>query len=127
MTETIAASAAVTQGTAPPVNRSDDRKVIRAKRSGTVVIKPAGGFPLNAKLYDISIQSVRSHVEMPVALGKEYQIDVQVFQKGKHYTFSCLSKCIACTLSGRGFLIECQYKNKSGEVEATISDIINRD
>ena len=114
----------MTQSTSPPVNRSD---VFRAKRSGTVVMKQAGGFPLSAKLYDISSHSVRSHVEMPIALGKDYQIDVQVFQKGKHYTFSCLSKGIACTLSGRGFLIECQYKNKSGEVDATISDIINRD
>jgi len=107
--------------------RAEQRRLVRVRRNGAVVMKQPSGFPLSAKLHDISQASVRSNIEIPVTLGKDYLLEVQVYLGGKHYVFACMSTCVVCTLSGRGFLVECQFKGKmSDEMVQTLSEILNR-
>jgi hypothetical protein len=105
-------------------DKSDVKKLLRLKRTGTVVLKQKDGFPITAKLYDVSTFSVRAYIELQMPLGKDYYLEAKVYYNGQHYTFSSITTCSVCSLNGRGFLAEFVFKSKDQNLTEALTAIM---
>jgi hypothetical protein len=100
------------------------KKLPRIKRTGTVVVKQKDGFPLTAKLYDVSTVGVRAYIELQLPLGTDYYLEAKVYCNGQHYTFSCIATCYVCSLNGRGFLAEFIFRSKDQNLTETLTTVM---
>ena len=100
------------------------KKIQRIRRTGTVVVKQKGGFPLTAKLYDVSTISVRAYIELQLPIGTDYYLDSKVYCNGQQYVFSCNATCSVCSLNGRGFLAEFMIRTKNQNLTDTLATIM---
>jgi hypothetical protein len=91
-----------------------------------VRLKRTDGFPLECRLHDMWPQGLRVQADLPVAMGKDFELAVAVYLGGQHYGFSALAHSVACTLSGRGFLVEVRFTQLLAQADGVLREVLDR-
>lgn len=100
------------------------REVVRERCPGSVGISVPGGFPRQAKCIDVSHVGVSVTVELPIPMGKVYDLHIKAFRNGRSFEITAKALCVHCTLSGRDFKAGFKFGPLSDVSKSTLDALL---